>query len=172
MNLSSPKKEISPFNAWQIFRGCVTFPLRMQRINESTLKIAQWLEKRQSVIFVSYPGMESSPCHELAKKQMTKGYKAIGFALRNAIPLGECIVYSSGRIPTDMVMKALRAGIPVLASKAAPTEQASLLAQEYGLTLVCSARRDSMRQYTGRNSKRMQHDWLCRFRGKICKNFS
>ena len=40
---------ISPFNAWQIFRGAVTFPLRMERINASTQKIAEWLEQRQNV---------------------------------------------------------------------------------------------------------------------------
>ncbi|MDO5546181.1 MAG: aminotransferase class I/II-fold pyridoxal phosphate-dependent enzyme [Eubacteriales bacterium] len=68
---------ISPFNAWQIFRGCVTFPLRMERINASTLKIAQWLETRSSVTFVSYPGLESNPGHELAKKQMTKGFGGV-----------------------------------------------------------------------------------------------
>ena len=39
---------ISPFNAWQIFRGSVTFPLRMQRINESSQKIAEWLEQREN----------------------------------------------------------------------------------------------------------------------------
>ncbi len=64
---------ISPFNAWQIFRGCVTFPLRMQRINESAGIIAQWLETRAHVTFVSYPGLESSPGHELARKQMPNG---------------------------------------------------------------------------------------------------
>ena len=68
---------ISPFNAWQIFRGCVTFPLRMQRINESTQKIAEWLEQRRSVTFVSYPGLESNPGHELAKRQMTNGYGGV-----------------------------------------------------------------------------------------------
>ena len=43
---------ISPFNAWQIFRGAVTFPLRMQKINESSQEIAKWLEKRENVTFV------------------------------------------------------------------------------------------------------------------------
>ena len=51
---------ISPFNAWQIFRGSVTFPLRMERINQSALKIAEWLEQRENVTFVSYPGLESN----------------------------------------------------------------------------------------------------------------
>ena len=75
--------------------------------------------------------------------------KAIGYALRNGVPLSECLVYSSGRIPTDMAKKAIRAAIPVLISKAAPTRQAIALAHTYGLTLICAARRDSMRQYTG-----------------------
>ena len=68
---------ISPFNAWQIFRGSVTFPLRMQRINESTQKVAEWLEQRENVTFVSYPGLPSNPGHELAKKQMRNGYGGV-----------------------------------------------------------------------------------------------
>lgn len=68
---------ISPFNAWQIFRGSVTFPLRMQRINESTEKIAEWLERRKNVTFVSYPGLKDSPWHETAKKQMKNGYGGV-----------------------------------------------------------------------------------------------
>lgn len=68
---------ISPFNAWQIFRGSVTFPLRMQRINESSLKIAQWLEQRKNVTFVSYPGLPSNPGYHTAKKQMTNGFGGV-----------------------------------------------------------------------------------------------
>ena len=67
---------ISPFNAWQIFRGAVTFPLRMERINQSSLEIAQWLEQRKHVTFVSYPGLESHPHHDLAKRQM-KGFGGV-----------------------------------------------------------------------------------------------
>lgn len=75
--------------------------------------------------------------------------KAIGYALRHDIPLSECMVYSSGRIPTDMAMKAIRAGIPILSSKASPTAEAIGLAKEYGLTLVCAARRDRMKLFAG-----------------------
>ena len=59
---------ISPFNAWQIFRGSVTFPLRMKQINESSQKIAEWLEQR---------GLPSNPGHELAKRQMRNGYGGV-----------------------------------------------------------------------------------------------
>ncbi len=68
---------ISPFNAWQIFRGSVTFPLRMDRINQSTLKIAQWLEQRENVTFVAYPGLKSNPGYEIAQKQMKHGFGGV-----------------------------------------------------------------------------------------------
>ncbi len=68
---------ISPFNAWQIFRGSVTFPLRMERINKSAQKIAEWLEERENVTFVSYPGLISHPNHETALKQMKNGYGGV-----------------------------------------------------------------------------------------------
>lgn len=68
---------ISPFNAWQIFRGSVTYPLRMERINDSSLKIAKWLEGRQNVTFVSYPGLESNPGYEVARRQMNGGYGGV-----------------------------------------------------------------------------------------------
>ncbi len=68
---------ISPFNAWQIFRGSVTFPLRMQRINESAQKIAEWLAQRENVTFVSYPGLPDNPGHTLAKRQMKNGYGGV-----------------------------------------------------------------------------------------------
>lgn len=68
---------ISPFNAWQIFRGSVTFPLRMRQINRSTQAIAEWLEKRENVTFVSYPGLPGDPGHALAKRQMKEGFGGV-----------------------------------------------------------------------------------------------
>lgn len=73
--------------------------------------------------------------------------KAIGYGLRNGTDLAECMVYTSGRVPTDMVMKAVCAGIAALVSKAEPTVQAVRLAQEYGLTLIGSARSDRFKVY-------------------------
>lgn len=68
---------ISPFNAWQIFRGSVTYPLRMRRVNETSLKVAQWLEQREHVTYVSYPGLSSNPGYETAKKQMKEGFGGV-----------------------------------------------------------------------------------------------
>jgi methionine-gamma-lyase len=49
----------------------------MQRINDSTLQIAQWLEGRENVTFVAYPGLPSNPGYELAKRQMKNGYGGV-----------------------------------------------------------------------------------------------
>ena len=63
--------------------------------------------------------------------------KAVGQMLLQGVPLAECVLYTSGRVPVDMVRKAIRAGVPALASKSMPTVQSLELAQEYGLQLVC-----------------------------------
>lgn len=63
--------------------------------------------------------------------------KAVGEMLLQDVPLAECVLYTSGRVPVDMVRKAIRAGVPALVSKSMPTVQSLELAQEYGLQLVC-----------------------------------
>ena len=69
--------------------------------------------------------------------------KAVGFALLRGVPLSECVLFTSGRVPSDMAEKAVAAGIPVLVSKASPTAEAVALAHDAGLTLICRAREDS-----------------------------
>ncbi len=61
---------LSPFDSFLALRGLKTLPLRMQRHCDSALQIARWLEARSDVRRVIYPGLESHPQHELAKKQM------------------------------------------------------------------------------------------------------
>ncbi|MCH3963604.1 MAG: aminotransferase class I/II-fold pyridoxal phosphate-dependent enzyme [Clostridium sp.] len=73
---------ISPFNAWLIMRGVVTLPLRMKQHSDTALKVAQYLESNPSVKFVAYPGLESHPQHEIAKKQMRMYSGVIAFALK------------------------------------------------------------------------------------------
>lgn len=73
--------------------------------------------------------------------------KAIGFAVCQGLDLTKAIVYTTGRVPTDMAMKALRAGIPVLVSRKTPTKEALLLAADYGLTIIGEAKKDRMTTY-------------------------
>lgn len=65
--------------------------------------------------------------------------KAIGYAVLNGFDRKECILFTTGRVPTDMVKKVIKAGIPVLVSKAVPTDAAVLMASNYNLTLICRA---------------------------------
>lgn len=95
--------------------------------------------------FLSVNGEIVFECEDIGRHNALD--KVIGYALRGQIDLRKCVVYSSGRIPVDMVMKTVRAGIPILASKAAPTMEAVRLAEEYNLTLICSARSDRMKVY-------------------------
>jgi len=63
---------LSPKNAWPILvYGLPTLATRMVNQQKSALKIAQWLERHPKVGRVRYPGLESFPQYELARKQMT-----------------------------------------------------------------------------------------------------
>ncbi|MFW9828206.1 MAG: trans-sulfuration enzyme family protein [Candidatus Thorarchaeota archaeon] len=72
---------LSPFNAWLILRGIKTLNLRMERHSSNAMKIAQYLENHQKIKSVAYPGLQSHPGHEIAKKQMKNFGGMIGFEL-------------------------------------------------------------------------------------------
>lgn len=69
--------------------------------------------------------------------------KVIGHAVADNIDLTRCVIFTSGRVPVDMVSKVIRARIPVFIGKGAPTADAVSLARQYNLTLVCHAHKDS-----------------------------
>ncbi len=74
--------------------------------------------------------------------------KIIGHAMMDGLDLSRCIVYSSGRIPEDMIAKVIRSGIPVLASKATPTARAVELARQHHVTLICGAHPDGFKVFS------------------------
>lgn len=73
--------------------------------------------------------------------------KVIGRVLIDGVDLGQCTVFTSGRIPTDMMAKAVRAHVPVLASKAVPTDLTVEMARTFRMALICSAHSDSFRVF-------------------------
>lgn len=75
---------MSPFNAWLIARGAATLPLRMRAHEESATAVAQWLEAQPQVTRVIYPGLDSHPQRDLAKRQMTNGSGMIAFQVGDA----------------------------------------------------------------------------------------
>ncbi len=76
--------------------------------------------------------------------------KVVGYALIHEIDLRSCGVYISGRVPTDMMSKVIRAGIPLVVSKSLPTQEAVWMAEKYGVTLIGQSKGNKMVQYTGR----------------------
>lgn len=68
---------LSPFNAFQLLQGIETLSLRLDRITSNALELAQWLEKQPVVEYVNYPGLPSSPHHELAKKYLKRGFGGV-----------------------------------------------------------------------------------------------
>ena len=68
---------LSPFNSFLLLQGLETLSLRVQRHVDNALELAQWLEKHPQVEFVEYPGLKSSPYHELAKKYLKNGFGGI-----------------------------------------------------------------------------------------------
>ena len=74
--------------------------------------------------------------------------KAIGYALIKGIDLSGSVLFTTGRVPTDMALKAIRAGVPVLAARKAPTAEALHLAEEYGLTILQIRKNGDFRQFS------------------------
>jgi len=65
---------LAPMDAYSLLRGMKTLKLRVQRQNESAMMIAKYLQSHPAVDQVNYPGLESHPGHDIAKKQMIGGY--------------------------------------------------------------------------------------------------
>lgn len=63
-----------PFDSFLMHRGLKTLGLRMERHSQSALHLAEWLEAQPGVAKVYYPGLQSHPQHDLAKKQMPAGF--------------------------------------------------------------------------------------------------
>lgn len=64
----------SPFDCWLLLRGLLTFGQRMETHNNNALRLAQFLEHHPAIKKVIYPGLESHPQHELAKRQTIGGF--------------------------------------------------------------------------------------------------
>jgi O-acetylhomoserine (thiol)-lyase len=61
---------ISPFNAFLILQGIETLALRMERITENTIKVANFLQSHAKVAWVNYAGLPEHPDHALAQKYL------------------------------------------------------------------------------------------------------
>lgn len=72
---------LSPQNAFLNLIGLETLGLRMERQCKNAMELASWMQASYPELSVNYPGLESSPWHETAQKQLENGYGAI-FTIR------------------------------------------------------------------------------------------
>lgn len=79
---------MAPFNAMLVTRGLKTLNLRMDRHCQNAMVVAKMLESSAQVKSVFYPGLESDPHHDLAKKQMDDFGGMIAFELTNGYQAG------------------------------------------------------------------------------------
>jgi len=75
--------------------------------------------------------------------------KVKGEALLRRIPTTDRILLSTGRVSSEMLLKAARMGVPLVASRTSPTEMAISLAEQLGITVVGYLRPDSLNVYAG-----------------------
>ena len=67
----------SPLNSFQVIQGLETLEVRMQKHSENAIELAKWLEKRDEVSWVNYPGLASSKYSSLAEKYLPNGKSGI-----------------------------------------------------------------------------------------------
>ena len=75
--------------------------------------------------------------------------KVKGEALLREIPTVDRVLLSTGRISSEMLLKAVRMGVPIIASRTSPTEMAVALAEQLGVTVCGYVRPDSLNLYAG-----------------------
>ena len=68
---------LSPTNAFQIIQGLETLELRIKQHSKNALELAQWLVKQEEVVWVNYPGLESSAHKKLANKYLPNGQSGL-----------------------------------------------------------------------------------------------
>ncbi|KAH7354884.1 Cys/Met metabolism PLP-dependent enzyme-domain-containing protein [Rhexocercosporidium sp. MPI-PUGE-AT-0058] len=84
---------LNPFGAFQLIQGIETLSLRGERHAQNSLALARWLEKSPHVAWVSYPGLESHPSHELAKKYLPRGFGGVlSFGVKGGGAAGSQVV--------------------------------------------------------------------------------
>ena len=79
---------MDPHQAYLVIRGVKTLSIRIDRAQESAMKIATYLENHPKVDWVKYPGLASHPQHELAKVQMDGFGSMISFELKGGVEAG------------------------------------------------------------------------------------
>jgi len=79
---------MDPHQAYMVIRGVKTLSLRVDRAQESSMKVAEFLENHPKVAWVKYPGLKSYPQYDLAQEQMDGPGAMISFELKGGYDAG------------------------------------------------------------------------------------
>jgi cystathionine beta-lyase/cystathionine gamma-synthase len=82
----------SPFDAWNALRGLRTLHARVRQQSETAQALAEFLETHPAVSRVLYPGLDSHPQRDVAKRQMTSGGTVLTFELAGGLDAGRSFV--------------------------------------------------------------------------------
>jgi O-acetylhomoserine (thiol)-lyase len=86
---------VAPFNSFLFLQGLQTLSLRMERHSQNALAVAEWLESRDEVEWVVYPGLKSSKWKARADKYLPNGKRAIvSFELKGGVDAGRDFIDS------------------------------------------------------------------------------
>ena len=125
-----------PMDCFLTLRGIKTLALRMRQHCANARQIAEWLEDHPAVAQVIYPGLESHPQHELAKRQMTDFGGMISFILHG----GEAAARQLARHTQLFTLAESLGGVESLIELPAPMTHASVanspLAVDPGLVRI------------------------------------
>ena len=83
---------MDPHQAFMVIRGVKTLSLRIDKAQESAMKIAEFLENHPKIEWIKYPGLTSFAQHELAKEQMTGFGSMISFGLKGGYEAGKILM--------------------------------------------------------------------------------
>jgi cystathionine gamma-synthase len=92
---------LAPFESWLLIRGMRTLHVRVRQASHNALAIARHLEHHPKVERVLYPGLQSHPGHEIARRQMGDGFSGM---------LSVCV--KGGMAETGRFVRALKLFLP------------------------------------------------------------
>ncbi len=83
---------MDPHQAWLVRRGLKTLSIRIDKAQENSIKVAEFLEAHPKVDWILYPGLKSHPQYELAQKQMDGPGAMISFGVKGGIDAGKQVM--------------------------------------------------------------------------------
>ncbi len=80
---------MDPHQAFMVRRGLKTLGIRIDRAQENSIKVADFLEKHPKIEWIKYPGLKSHPQYELAKQQMDGPGAMMSFGVKGGFEAGK-----------------------------------------------------------------------------------